>query len=83
MFEVLNARVLPGRSLLAVNSISGLIMVIIASIGPMTAVAFHQDERALITVSVVYPIAYFVLYRQLANYVRLRSGNSKRQKNRL
>jgi UDP-N-acetylmuramyl pentapeptide phosphotransferase/UDP-N-acetylglucosamine-1-phosphate transferase len=66
MFERLNRTDFAVKSLLIRNSIAGFSVVMIASIAPIIAVAFHQDERLLITASLVYAAAYSVVYRWLA-----------------
>ncbi len=66
MFERLNRTDFAVKSLLIRNSIAGFSVVMIASIAPIIAVAFHDNERLLITASLVYAAAYSVVYRWLA-----------------
>ncbi len=66
IFERLSGWNIALRSILIRNSIAGFFMVLIASIAPIVAVAFHDNERLLITASLVYAAAYSVVYRWLA-----------------
>jgi len=66
IFERLSGWNIALRSVLVRNSIAGFFVVMIASIAPIIAVAFHDNERLLITASLVYAAAYSVVYRWLA-----------------
>ncbi len=66
VFERLRGWNFSVRSVLICNSISGFSMVMIASVGPIIAVALHDNERLLITASLAYAAAYSVVYRWLA-----------------
>jgi UDP-N-acetylmuramyl pentapeptide phosphotransferase/UDP-N-acetylglucosamine-1-phosphate transferase len=66
IFERLSGWNIALKSVLVRNSIAGFFAVMIASIAPIIAVAFHDNERLLITASLAYAAAYSVVYRWLA-----------------
>ena len=74
IFERLSGWNIALRSVLVRNSIAGFFVVLIASIAPIIAVAFHDNERVLITASSAYAVAYWAFYRSLAGLRGLEIG---------
>ncbi len=74
IFERLSGWSIALRSVLVRNSIAGFSVVMIASIAPIIAVAFHDNERLLITASLAYAAAYWAFYRWLAGLRGLEIG---------
>ncbi len=77
IFERLSGWNIALRSALIRNSIAGFFVVMIASIAPIVAVAFHDDEQLLITASLAYAAAYWAFYRRLAGLRGFEIGKSR------